>query len=188
MWMRSKRVLSGRGFIPHEFMTPWEGGLLFGKVEKLVGLPDGSTKPLVYVVGTGPPQRYYLPDFYSEGDKRVNAFTHTFVGPHELRPHQIALRNQLTQFVLSNRAVIEHLKLTWKFAAGSDNLFTKEIMQVFRFEHPTSSQLAKALSEIERIVDSDHWRTEADFSARSQSRHQLGAVARASMSSARPTT
>ena len=93
MWMRSRRVLSGRGFFPHEFMTPWEDGLLFGKVEKLVGLPVGSTQPLVYVVNAGPAQRHYLPDFYLEGDKRVNVFTHTFVGPSELRPHQIALRD-----------------------------------------------------------------------------------------------
>jgi hypothetical protein len=62
MWMRSHRILSGRGFIPHEFMTPWENGLLFGKVEKLVGLPDA--KPLVYIVRSGPAQRGYLPDLY----------------------------------------------------------------------------------------------------------------------------
>jgi len=86
MWMRSRRVLSGRGFIPHEFMTPWEDGLLFGKVEKLTGLADGATEPLVYVVRAGPPQRHFLPDFYSGGGERVNAFTHTFVGPLSFDP------------------------------------------------------------------------------------------------------
>ena len=182
LWMRSRRVLSGRGFIPHEFMTPWEHGLLFGKVEKLEGLPEGAAAPLVYVVRTGSPERHYLPDFYAEGQNRVNVFTHTFVGPGELRPHQIVLRDQLTRFVSSNRKVIEHLKLTWKIAAESDNPFTDEIMKVFRFDRPTSTELSKALSDIEAIVDSEDWRTEAAFSARSQSRHQADAIGRLSMS------
>jgi hypothetical protein len=186
LWMRSRRVLSGRGFIPHEFMTPWEDGLLFGKVEKIVGLPVASMKPLVYVVRSGPAQKHYLPDFYLEGDKRVSAFTHTFVGPSELRPHQIALHDQLTRFVSSNRKVIEHLKLTWKIAAGSANPFTEEIMKVFRFESPTSSQLLKTMSEIEGIVDSEHWRTEAAFSSRSQRRHQADAAARSATSLTEP--
>jgi hypothetical protein len=182
MWMRSHRVLSGRGFIPHEFMTPWEGGLLFGKVEKVEGLPEAAA-PLVYVVRKGPPERHYLPDFYAEGRNRVNVFTHTFVGPGELRPHQIVLRDQLTRFVSSNRKVIEHLKLTWKIAAGSDNPFTAEIMKVFRFDRPTSTELSEALSEIEAIVDSEDWHTEAAFSARSQRRHQAHAIARRATSS-----
>jgi hypothetical protein len=126
----------------------------------------------------GPAQRHFLPDFYSEGGQRVNAFTHTFVGPAELRPHQVALRDKLMRFASSNRKVIEHLKLTWRIAADSENPFTREIMRVFQFETPTSPQLAKALAEIESIVDSDHWRTEAAFSAGSQSRHQVDAVAR----------
>jgi hypothetical protein len=179
MWMRSRRVLSGRGFIPHQFMTPWEDGMLFGKVEKLVGLPVGSAQPLVYVLKAAEqPQRHHLPDFYSEMNSRVNAFTHTFVGPTELRPHQIALRDQLRRFVSSNRKAIEHLKLTWKVAAGSDSPFTDEIMRVFRFERPTPSQFAKALSEIESIVDSEQWRTEAAHSGHSQRRHQADAAAR----------
>jgi hypothetical protein len=183
LWMRSRRVLSRRGFIPHEFMTPWEDGLLFGKVEKLEGLAEGAAAPLVYVVRTGPPERHYLPDFYAEGPNRVNVFTHTFVGPGELRPHQIVLRDELTRFVSSNRKVIEHLKLTWKIAADSDNPFTHEIMKVFRFDHPTSTELSKALSELDAIVDSEDWRNEAAFSARSQSRHQADAIGRRSTSS-----
>jgi hypothetical protein len=178
LWMRSRRILSGRGFIPHEFMTPWDDGLLFGKVEKIDGLAEAAAAPLVYVARVGPPQRDYLPDFYAEEGQRVNAFTHTFVGPAELRSHQIVLRNRLSQFVSSNRKVVEHLKLTWKIAAGHDNPFTREIMQVFRFDHPTPAELSKALSEIEAIVDSDHWRMEAAFSARSQNRHQADAAAR----------
>jgi hypothetical protein len=144
-------------------MTPWEDGLLFGKVEKLEGLPGGAAAPL-----------------YAEGRNRVNVFTHTFVGSADLRPHQIVLRDQLTHFVSSNRKVIEHLKLTWKIAADCDDPFTQEIMKVFRFDRPTSTELSKALSEIEAIVDSEDWRTEAVFSARSQSRHQADAVARRS--------
>jgi len=88
------------------------------------------------------------------------------------------LRDKLTRFVSSNHKVIERLKLTWRIAADSENPFTQEIMRVFQFGPPTPSQLAKALSEIESIVDSNHWRTEAAFSACSQSRHQVDAVAR----------
>jgi hypothetical protein len=112
----------------------------------------------------------------------VNVFTHSFVGPGELRPHQIVLRDQLTRFVSSNRKVIEHLKLIWKIAADSENPFTQKIMKVFRF-NPPSTELSKALSEIEVIVDSEEWRTEADFSARSQIRHQADAIGRRSTSS-----
>lgn len=41
-------------------------------------------------------------------------------------------------------------------------------MQGFRFDRPTPAELSKALSEIEAIVDSNDWRTEANFSACSQ--------------------
>jgi hypothetical protein len=167
MWMRSHRILSGRGFIPHEFMTPWEDGLLFGNVEKLMGLPDA--KPLVYIVRSGPAQRRYLPDLYLEGDNRLNAFTHTFVGPVELRSHQIVLRDRLTRFISSNGKVIEYLRSTWKIAAHADNPFTEEIMGVFRFRRPT-----------------EEWRLESAFSASSQKRYQTDAVSRSTASLTSP--
>ena len=180
MWMRSRRVLSGRGFIPHEFMTPWDNGLLFGKVEKIDDLPAWAANPLVYIVRAGSPQRYSPPDFYSEADKRVNAFTHTFVGSAELRPHQIILRDRLRDFTFSHQKVIEYLKLSWMIAVGYNNPFTEEITRIFQLEPPTESRLSRALSDIESIVDSDFWREEAAFSARNQRRYQTEAVTRSS--------
>jgi hypothetical protein len=47
---------------------------------------------------------------------------------------------------------------------------------VFRFDRPTPTELSKAFSEIEAIVDSDHWRMEAAFSAQ-PSGHQADTVA-----------
>jgi hypothetical protein len=55
----------------------------------------------------------------------------------------IIAAHQLVRIVSSNRKVIEHIKLTWKIAANSENPFTHEIMQVFRFDHPTPIELSK---------------------------------------------
>jgi hypothetical protein len=44
----------------------------------------------------------------------------------------------------THRRVINHLKLTWKIAAGNDNPFTREIMEIFRFESPNADRLAAA--------------------------------------------
>jgi hypothetical protein len=48
MWMRSRRVLSGRGFIPHEFMTPWEDGLLRkgGEARRSSGRDCGAARSM----------------------------------------------------------------------------------------------------------------------------------------------
>jgi hypothetical protein len=182
LWMRSRRVLAGRGFIPHEFMTPWNNGLFFGKLEKVEKLPDGAANPMVHLVTTKGTQHYTLPDFYAEGDKRINAFTHTFVDATKLLAHQITLRDRLAKFVVAHRRVIDHLKLTWMVAADSDNPFTRQVMDIFRFESPGTDRIRAALSDIEEIVDSDEWRREATYSARSKERHQADVVARTAAS------
>jgi len=181
MWMRSRRVLAGRGFIPHEFMTPWNGGLFFGKMEKVEKLPEGLASPTVHVVTskTKGTLSYILPDLYGEGDKRSLAFTNTFVDSTKLQPHQIALRDRLMDFVVVHRRVIDYLKLTWMVAAGNGNPFTRDIMEIFRFESPAADRIGAALSDMEEIVDCDEWRREAEFSARSRVRHQADAVAMA---------
>ena len=81
--------------------------------------------------------------------------------------------------MLKGRRVINHLKLTWKIAAGNDNPFTREIMEIFRFESPNADRLAAALSDMEEIVDSEEWRKEAAFSAASRVRYRADAVAKA---------
>jgi hypothetical protein len=176
LWMRSRRVLAGRGFIPHEFMTPWNDGLFFGRVEKV---QVGAAKPLVHVVTSSKgTQRYPLPDFYGDGENRISAFTNTFVDATNLKPHQITLRDRLVDFVSSHRQVINHLKLTWMVAADSENPFTHEIMDIFGFESPPAAYLDATLLEMESIVDCEEWRREAEYSARSRARHQADAVVR----------
>jgi hypothetical protein len=123
-------------------------------------------------------RRYDLPDFYSKGDSRILAFTNTFVDATRLRPHQITLRDRLVKFVAAHRRVINHLKLKWMIAADDANPFTREIMEIFRFETPTADRFESALSDMENIVDSDEWRREAKFSADNRDRYQADAVVR----------
>jgi hypothetical protein len=78
----------------------------------------------------------------------------------------------------AHRRVINHLKLKWMIAADDVNPFTREIMEIFRFETPTADRFDSALSDMENIVDSDEWHREAEFSADSRGRHQADAVAR----------
>jgi hypothetical protein len=42
--------------------------------------------------------------------------------------------------VAAHRRVINHLKLKWMIAADDANPFTREIMEIFRFETPTADR------------------------------------------------
>ena len=62
--------------------------------------------------------------------------------------------------------------------ADDANPFTREIMEIFRFETPTADRFESALSDMENIVDSDEWRREAKFSADNRGRYPADAVVR----------
>jgi hypothetical protein len=85
-------------------------------------------------------RRHDPADFYSKGDSRILAFTNTFVDATRLRPHQITPPDRLVKFVAAHRRVINHLKLKWMIAADDANPFTREIMEIFRFETPTADR------------------------------------------------
>jgi len=182
LWMRNRRLVGGRGFIPHDFMVPWSGGLFFGVVET-IDRAEGAA-PMVTVVNSGGTFSHYLPDFYAENGKRIWAFTKTFVDGGKLKPHQINLRDRLMAFVAAHRPVIDYLKLRWMIAAGTDSSFIDEVEDIFEVRRPTDDQMDAAFSSMETIVDSEDWLTETTFSAKSRERHQADAVAKAS----RPAT
>lgn len=173
LWVRNKRILQNQAFIPHDFMTPWRNGLLFGNFEKI---DLGEAAPLLAVVSTRGTEKSYLPDFYAEGKNRVWAFTSTFVGEAHLKPHQILIRDKLSAFVLAHKTAIDHFKDRWRVAAGSDNCYVDAITGVFNLAVPSKEQMDAALTALESIIDEPEWQEETAMSASNRARSRERAL------------
>jgi hypothetical protein len=162
---------------PLQFFSPWKGGLFYGKVSSV---EVAGLNPVAIAAANGWGYREFeFPDDYATRDrkKRVIAITNTFVDSEKLKRHQVKLRDELVEFVDSYRDVINYLKLLWRIAP-SYSPFTEEIFDIFKLTKPPPERIDEAMFALKELTESDEWRTESEFSARSQKRHKEDTVAK----------
>lgn len=177
IWMRNRRMIQRRGFIPHDFFTPWNGGLFLGDLQRLEEMSEAA--PWIITVSSSGVEQKRLRDPYLEGEKRLLAFTNTFISAEKLKPHQRELQIKLGEYIERHKAVIYYLRQLWMIAADEEFVLRLNPMDVFDFRVPSTEAREAAYKDLEAIVDGAEWQKEAEFSRESRARHKGDALRRA---------
>lgn len=159
LWMRTEQRLARRGSPIATVVTPFQGGLLFGTIEKTVELPPaGPTRAIVDISGT---DHRTLHDFYGRAGDRIWMTTNTFVDAGLLTPLQIDLKAVLAKFIQRYPDVIAENDWRWRFGLGDNDIAVDLIAKTFKLSAVSESRRSSALNELEKIVSSPIWVEEA---------------------------
>lgn len=154
--------LAGKSASPIQyFASSWADGLLFGEMQYLP-VEEGLGAPYVVEFKDGVGRQELLPDLYSQGDKRLLASFKTFIGPAELKPAQIEIRNKLDKFREKHADVVEKMKWRWRIGNPARHPISLEIARVLGCRDMDFGKLEEASAEMIDLVTSDIWLSEAE--------------------------
>lgn len=166
--MRARQRQAGRGVPPSAIVTPFDDGLLFGAVEKVVGMPPmGMTAAVVDRMGT---RNRILRDWYAEGGEKVWVDTKTFVGASQLSSSQVELRNRLEDFCKAYPDVIADCDWKWRVGLGQADEAVEMIARAFRLKPVPDARREEAYDALEAIAVGDLWLAEVERNLANQRR------------------
>jgi len=167
-----RRLRGIRANIDH-FVTPWSDGLMFGDFSKLpskFGTPQVSANPelMEFIAAEKTGYLHQLSDIYADDQFRLCSQIRTFVGPNEMKAHQIQLFHTLSDFCETHRTAIEFLKLKKRLGVGADQRFAPELLAILAPPRPTDERALQAIEEFDQLTSSDLWLSEVKFSKRNR--------------------
>lgn len=162
-----RRRASGRRGNVSDFVSPWGDGLLFGDFAR-VDIPfalDGAGPELWdYQARERVFYKSTLHDFYSRGRERVSYVFRTYIGPNEMKEHQVELFRRLDQYCRTHRAAITYFKNEGRLAISGGDGIGSTIAEIIGIQAPSSGILDHALTDLDAISSSDLWLSEVERS------------------------
>lgn len=169
LWMRTEQRRHGRGAPIVVMMTPFADGLLFGRLDKLEGMPPAG--PTVVVCSALGQQTRQIYDFYGDGNgTRLWAMTNTFVDGGLLAPDQLQLRDMLCAFLEAFPDIVADNNWRWRVGLGTSDPAVAIVAKTFKLSTPSDGRRIAALAALEAIVGSEIWQSVAANTLASQQR------------------
>lgn len=167
LWMRAEQRRHGRGVPITVAMTPLEGGLLFGQIQRLDSMPPAG--PTVAVVEPFGQKTREIHDFYADSTgARIWTMTNTYVDKALLGPDQRKLEASLRRFVNAYRDVVEANDWRWRFGLGTSDPAVATVARAFKITLPSDARFGAAFAALELIILSSAWQTVAAATEASQ--------------------
>lgn len=169
-----RRRLAGLRAEVGDFVSPWADGLLFGdfarfdfdaetmKLAAPVLFDYDPTKRIFY--------RHELQDPYRNGSERLGYILRTYIGPAELKPHQVELHSNLLTFAATHRRAIEHFKNVWRIGVGSSDGAGEALAEMLGTVTPSTREIDDAVAALDRLSSSDLWLAEVARSRENRKR------------------
>lgn len=153
--MRGRQRLNGEGVPPTAIVTPFAGGLLFGAVEKVEGIPSGGmTATVVDKYGLRCRQ---LHDWYADRGNRLFVETKTFVAACRLSPRQRELHDKLEAFTRQYADVLAEADWRWRIGYGQPDVTVDAVATAFRICALDEGRREAACDALQAVVASDLW-------------------------------
>jgi hypothetical protein len=172
-----ERRLRGERANNEYFLSPWGDGIMFGdfKVFEFRDIELAAPRLIALSDFRRPADTYeirHLWDFYAQKSKRLLAIMRTFIGPSEMRPHQVRLKKVLDEFANANAGVLSYLKLKPRLGLDIANYdpappydrYPDAFARSLGIVPPTAHQIASTVTRLDEITKSADWLHEAEFS------------------------
>lgn len=175
--MRARQRLKGVGVPPSAIVTPFAGGLLFGAIEKVEGMPpQGMTATIVDGIAR---RTRSLRDWYADDrGNRLFVETKTFVAADRLSLSQLELHGRLKAFTDEFADVVAEADWRWRIGYGQRDEAVDAIASAFRIRPVGDGRREEAYDLLEQLVESDLWLDEVARNAANQNRKRRPGIVR----------